>query len=284
MLSPKGWMGIVFFLVPVFLAWPALAKDRAVESQWTAMPIMVDGLAEEWGEGTFLTEEGAGADLTFRNDADNLYLLLIIKDKTHLSSFDLTGISIFFSGEGKKNKDRRLHFYKKIASAEEAIKAMENSGQTLTEERRAELLSRKNYVLYQAEWIAGKEADPIPVVPSAQILLPMFKARTEGEKTVLEFRLPLSQESQAWGLGISPGGSLKLGLAWGGLTEQMKAQRLARQWDATQRAGMPPESQPSDDSTRGPQTHTDISSEMRKAPPKVFSFWLDIKLAKAERP
>jgi hypothetical protein len=221
--------------------------------------------------------------LAFRNDAQSLYLLLTIKDKAHLSSFDLTGIFVYFSGEGKKNKDRRLHFYKKIASAQELVLAMEKSGQTLSEEKKAELLSRQNYILYQCEWMVGSEVVPVVAAPSAQSLPPMFKSHAAEERTVMEFRLPLSQEGQAWGLGVSPGGTMKIGLSWGGLTEQMKAQRMARQMAAAQRGDQPP--QPSaNDTPRAQQAQTDISSEMRKAPPKEYSFWLDVKLAKVECP
>jgi len=283
MLRPKGLRGIVFAMALVLLALPAFPKEKAAESQWTATPVVIDGLAEEWGQATFLTEEGAGADVAFRNDADYLYMVLLIKDKAHLSSFDLTGIFIYFSGEGKKNKDRRLHFYKQVVSAQELIQAMERSGQTLTDERKAELLSRPNYILYQGEWIKGVEVVPVEISASSPFLPPLFKSHTEEEKTVVEFRLPLSKETQAWGLGVSPGGMLKIGLTWGGLTEKMKAERLAQMMAASQR-GDQPNPPSTEDTPRAQQAQTNISREVKKAPPKEYSFWLDVKLAKAERP
>ena len=282
MLSRKWIAGIVFSLILLFLALPAFSKDKTAESLWAATPPDVDGLAEEWSGATFLIEESAAADLAFRNDADYLYTLLVVKDKQHLSSFDATGIFVFLNAEGKKNKDRKLHFYQKIATAQELIQALEKSGQILTEEKKAELLSRKNYIFYRCELVEGTKVLPVEAMSSSQPWPPMFKTHADGERTVFEFRFPLSRENQASGIGAVPGGNLKVGFEWGGLTEQMKARRLAGMMAASD-AGQRPTPPVSDGSAeRGLRTETDISAEMKKAPPKQFSFWLDLKLAKAE--
>jgi hypothetical protein len=280
MLSQKWMAGAVFTLALLFLALPAFSKDKTAESLWTAAPPAIDGLAEEWSGATFLTVERAGADLAFRNDAEHIYALLIIKDKQHLSSFDATGIFVFLNAEGNKNKDRKLRFYRKAATAQELIQALEKSGQILTEEKKAELLSRKSYVLYQCELVEGKNAVPVEIASSSQTWPPMFKAHADGERTVFEFRFPLSCENQASGIGAVPGGNLKVGFEWGGLTEQMKARRLQGMMAASERN--PNVDAPNDYVDRGPRTQTDISAEMKKAPPKQFSFWLDLRLAKAE--
>ena len=282
MLNRKWVAGTVFSLTLLFLALPAFSKDKTAESLWAATPPAVDGLAEEWSGATFLTEESAGADLAFRNDAEHLYVLLIIKDTLHLSSFDATGIFVLLNAEGKKNKDRKLHFYKKVATAQELIQALEKSGQILTDEKKAELLSRKNYILYQCELVEGTKVLPVEAMSSSQLWPPMFKAHADGERTVFEFRFPLSRENQASGIGAVPGGILKVGFEWGGLTEQMKARRLAGMMAASEASQRPTPPSSDGSADRGPRTQTDISAEMRKAPPQQFSFWLDLKLAKAE--
>ncbi len=280
MLNGKWVAGTVFSLILLFLALPAFSKDKTAESLWAATPPDVDGLAEEWSGATFLTEESAAADLAFRNDADYLYALLVVKDKQHLSSFDGTGIFVFLNAEGNKNKDRKLHFYKQIATAQELIQALEKSGQVLTEEKKAELLSRKSYIFYRCELVEGTKVLPVEAASSSQPWPPMFKAQADGERTVFEFRFPLSRENQASGIGAVPGGNLKVGFEWGGLTEQMKARRLAKMMAGSEDRPTPPVSDGS--AERRLRTETDISAEMRKAPPKQFSFWLDLKLAKAE--
>jgi hypothetical protein len=280
MLSRKWMAGAVFALALLFLDLPALAKDKTAESLWTVGPMAIDGLAEEWSGATFLAQDSAGADLAFRNDADYLYALLVVKDKQHLSSFNATGIFVFFNTEGKKNKDRKLHFYVKMATAQELIQALEKSGQILTDEKKAELLSRKSYILYNCELVEGKKVFPIDPALTSQPWPPIFKAHMDGERTVFEFRFPLSRENQASGIGASPGGNLKVGFEWGGLTEQMKARRLEGMRATSERN--PNADAPKDYVDRGPQTQTNISSQMRSAPPKKFSFWLDLKLAGAQ--
>ena len=287
MLSQKWVAGTVFSLVLLFLALPAFSKDKTAESLWAATQPTIDGLAEEWSGATFLTEENAGADLAFRNDADFLYALLVVKDKQHLSSLDLTGISVFLNAEGKKNKDRKLHFYKKVATAQELIQVLEKSGQILTEEKKAELFSRKGYILYQCELVEGKKVVPVETASSSQPWPPMFKAHADGERTVFEFRFPLSRENQASGIGVSSGGNLKIGLEWGGLTEEMKARRLVRTASAAER-GAQSEAQPEshDLSPRAREGMGGAGSiaNSSRGTPKIYSFWLDVKLATANQP
>jgi hypothetical protein len=282
MIDRKCLYGIAAWLALLILALPGFSQDKASESLWTKTPLTIDASAEDWSGQPLLADEDTGTELAFRNDADYLYLLLTVKDKEHLSTFDFTGMSVYFNTEGKKNKDRQLRFFKKMAKAEELIQALEKSGQTLSDEKKAELLSKKNYILYQCELIEGKKVSPVEALPGAQLLPPMFKVHTGGEKAFFKFRIPLDREKQAAGIGATPGGNLKVGFEWGGLTEQMKARRLAGMVAASEERPNPP--QPSGYVDRGSQTHTDISSEMRKSSPKKYSFWLDVKLAKAEQP
>jgi hypothetical protein len=271
-----GWLA---FLV---LALPGFSKDKAAESTWAQIPVAVDASVEEWSGQPLLSDEGTGTELAFRNDADYLYVLLTIKDREHLSTFDFTGMSVYFNTEGKKNKDRQLRFLKKVVKAEELVQILEKSGQQLSAEKSEELLSKKNYVLYQCELIEGKKVTPVEALPAGQLLPPMFKVHSGGEKTFFEFRVPLDREKQAAGIGAAPGGNIKVGFEWGGLTEEMKARRLKGMMAESDSSGFNPP-QPTEYVDRGGiQTQTNI--EMRKSSPKKYSFWLDVTLAKAEQP
>jgi hypothetical protein len=281
MIDRKCLYGITVWLALLILTLPGFSKDKAAESLWTKTLMTIDASAEDWSGQALLADEGTGTELAFRNDADYLYLLLTVKDKEHLSTFDFTGMSVYFNTEGKKNKDRQLRFFRKMAKAEELIQALEKSGQTLSDEQKAELLSKKSYILYQCELIEGKKVSPVEALPAAQLPPPMFKVHTAGEKAFFEFRIPLDREKQAAGIGATPGGNLKVGFEWGGLTEQMKARRLKGMMAESESMGFSPP-QPSEYAGRGLQTQTDI--DMSKTSPKKYSFWLDVKLAKAEQP
>jgi hypothetical protein len=280
MMDRKCLYGIAAWLAFLILALPGFSKDKTAESLWTKTPLTIDASAEDWSGQPLLADEGTGTELACRNDADYLYLLLTVKDKEHLSTFDFTGMSVYFNTEGKKNKDRQLRFFRKIVKAEELIQTLEKSGQTLSDERKAELLSKKNYILYQCELIEGKKVSPVEALPGAELLPPMFKAHTGAEKAFFEFRIPLDREKQAAGIGATPGGNIKVGFEWGGLTEEMKARRLKGMMAESELRPNPPQSDEYVD--RGLRTQTDI--EMSKTSPKKYFFWLDVKLAKPEQP
>lgn len=281
MIDRKCLYGIAVWLALLILTLPGFSKDKAAESLWTKTPMTIDASAEDWSGQPLLADEGTGTELAFRNDADYLYLLLTVKDKGHLSTFDFTGMSVYFNTEGKKNKDRQLRFFKKIAKAEELIQTLEKSGQTLSDEQKAELLSKKSYILYQCELIEGKKVSPVEALPAAELLPPMFKVHSGGEKAYFEFRIPLDRAKQAAGIGATSGGNLKVGFEWGGLTEEMKARRLKGMMAGSESPGYNPPAE-GEYVDRGIRTQTDI--EMTKTPPKKYSFWLDVKLAKAEQP
>ncbi len=273
-------------LILAGLAPTAFPKDKAAQSVWTSVPVTVDASCQEWGGGPLLAEEAAGAEVAFRNDGQYLFLLLIIKDKAYLSTLDSTGITIFFDNTGKKSKNRGIRFFKVRATAEELILVFEKRGQALTEEQKSEIRSRQQYALYECEYLEGKKTTLVEPRADSPLLFPTFKSQAEAEKTVFEFRLPLSREIQAWGIGATSGAVLKIGLEWGGLTGEMKAQRLARTVAASERAAQSDvQSESHDSSGRRDSGGAGASSMgMGRGTPKKYSFWLDVKLAASERP
>lgn len=272
---------IIIILALCILFLPSPAKEKLVQSSWASLPVAVDGSEEEWSEEPLVSEESAGVDYAFRNDGDNLYLLFIIKGKEFLSTLDATGITIYFNTEGKKKKDHGFRFFKRKATADEIILALENQGRVLTEDQKGEIKSKPSYLLYDYELIEKKKGSAFEMAPGTEYQPPAFKSAQEGEMTVLEFRIPLSQENQPAGIGIEPGGSLKIGFEWGGLTKEMQAARLARTAAAAEK-GVERETA-SEDHARGSESGGfsagASSSGKAKTSPKKYSFWLDLKLA-----
>ncbi|OGD11112.1 MAG: hypothetical protein A2Y86_07195 [Candidatus Aminicenantes bacterium RBG_13_62_12] len=282
--SFKGAFGP--FLLLFGMASAVFPSDKTVESLWLSGPAAIDGSAEEWSGEPLLADESAGAQVAFRNDADNLYLLLVIADRAHLSTLEATGATIFFNAAGKKTKDRGLRFFKKAATAEELIETLEKSGQVLSEEQKAEFRSRQRYLLFECEYLEKNKRILALGPPGSPLLAPAFKSLTAGEKTVIEFRLPLDRATQAWGIGAAPGGAMKLGVEWGGMTEEMKARRLARTVSTEEREAQSAAQTQSHDSGRAREFSSggESLSGTGRGTPKKYSLWFDVKLAARERP
>ncbi|MDH7512486.1 MAG: hypothetical protein QHH14_06035 [Clostridiales bacterium] len=260
---------------------PVLAKEKLVQSTWAAEPAKIDALEEEWSGVALTSEEGVGANLAFRNDADNLYILFIIKNKDFLSTLEATGMTIYYDNLGKKKKDYGLRFFRRQISPDEFMQIIERRGQALSEEQKEEIRSKPSYILYDGELIEKKKISPLDTPLAAGHKPPAFMYARKGETTVFEFRIPLSREIHPAGIGVAAGGTFKIGFEWGGLTKEMQAARLARAAAASERSAE--RETASEDHARGSETGgfatSSPSSGLSRTGPKRYSFWLDVKLA-----
>lgn len=270
------WMAAVFCLLSA--AW---AADTVVESRWANEPPRVDGQAVEWGQDVMSSQKNVSVDFAFRNDAANLYVLLVFKDPRYLSSIEMTGITLYFGPAGKKQKDFGVRFLRKNATADELIGMLEKQGQALTEEKKTEIKAKPMYFLFEADAI-NKKGDTIPP-PETQGNAdpPVFRiSRGQDGSMVYEFRVPLaSRDIHPAGVGSGPGESIKLGLEWGGMTKEMRAAIMGR-------GEMPDQSRVSGEDARGERAENESAgsspSLARSAQgPKQYSFWVDLKLAQA---
>ena len=106
---------IQIVLVALFLSIP-LPAEEIVPSIWTATPLQIDGQIEDWTGAALTSEKGVGVDYAFRNDGRELYVLLIFKNPKSLSSIDMTGLTLYASTSGKKDKDWGVRFIRKTVS------------------------------------------------------------------------------------------------------------------------------------------------------------------------
>lgn len=276
----------IFNLIPIllgvfFLFHPGFAEEKVVQSVWTSLPVAIDAREEDWSRETLTSEESVDADFAFRNDAANLYVLFIIRNKDFLSSLEATGITVYFNTEGKTKKNNGIRFFRRMATPDEVILAFERQGQELSEKQKEEIRSNSGYRLYDCELIEKKKVTPIGTARGTEFELPTYKYDSKGDITVFEFRIPLCKENQPAGIGVAQGGAFKIGFEWGGLTKEMQAARIARTAAAAEK-GVERETA-SQDHARGRETggfSTDApSSGLGRTVPKKYSFWLDVKLA-----
>jgi len=260
------------------------AEEKILESKWTAVPVMIDGLDSEWQGEAMNAYEGGMVNYAFRNDGAHLYLLFVIKDPKFLSSIGATGLTVYLSPEGKKSKDHGIRFVRKPVPAEQLIASMEKTGEILTEQKKAEIRARKFYFVFQSEVIDKTPDTKTSVGEGSPVEPPIYMAMTKDKVSVSECRIPLGGTPPEGGIGIGPGKSLKIGFEWGGMTEEMKKARMA------QRAAAETQASAAATDMEGRLTSDLESLDMEQGgasgysrSPKKYSFWVDVKLADPSR-
>ena len=271
-----GFALVAFFLLVFSIT--GFSKDNTVTSKWTVQPPIIDGLSDDWTGDVFSSEKKIDVHYAVRNDTQNMYVLLVFKDKKSLSSISGTGITLYYDIQGKKKKDYAHNFIKRQVTADELITYLGQQGQVLTEEKIQSIRAKDAYVVYLAEKAGKKNKDDTTAAPGPDAIMPGFKINTQDGAVIYEFKIPLlKSETSPEGIGIGPGQSLKLGFEWGGMSDEMRKQRDRAAAGASgdvSREGL----------GRGAIDTNSVGRAMPGATrdgaiPKKHSFWIDVKLA-----
>ncbi|RPI71693.1 MAG: hypothetical protein EHM45_23205 [Desulfobacteraceae bacterium] len=268
---PKKAIFILSLALGVFLIPPVFSSAQdIIKSEWAVAPLNIDGLNTDWAEAVFSPQSKVKADFAFRNDGQNIYLIMIFKDPKFLSSIDATGMKIFFNTEGKKKKDRGLRFFKKMVKPDEFIASLESKGQMISEEEKTKLRTQRALTVFDYELLVKEkpQTSSAPQTGAEGIDLPKYRFKRTETGTVYEFRIPLTvDDAHPAGLGVEPGKTVKIGFEWGGLTDEMRAARLRQA--SGDNSGIAGES----------IDHYVVGSWGGSGPPPVYNFWIDIQLA-----
>ena len=221
-----------FFLCSVILAFCSLgiAKDKVVQSQWTATPPTIDGSNSDWEGGTLTLYKKTKVNYAFRNDDDNLYVIFIFSEpsRAYLSTIREAGITLWLNTDGKKKKKYGIRFAIKTVSADNYIQIVEQMmGETMPEEKRQQIRTKESYQIFHNE-VIDKEGEA-PIISSGPTA-PEFGTSGGREQVIFEFKIPLKKDdTQPVGIGTQPGGSLTIGFEWGGSTKEMRKQKITSQ-------------------------------------------------------
>ncbi len=271
---------IAFPLVLIALlivATPVSSKDAVVESLWAALPLTIDGAAQDWDDATPITDKNSNAQYALKNDGKNLYVIMVFRDIMAQSTLAQTGMKIYVSADGKKSKDSGILFHQKPMTADELIASLEAKGEVLSEDRKSEIRKQTGFKAFLEEPIvpkkgavaAGTEAKPEPA---------MFRSVQQGQMAIYEFRIPLSRIGQPGG--VQPGAALKIGFEWGGVTKEIMknimADRASRGATARQSAGSSDSGFSDSGGEGGGGPDFSYSRDPRY---KKHAFWIDAKLA-----
>ncbi len=259
---------------------PVHSKEAVVESLWAAKPLAIDGAATDWDDATPITDKSSNVQYALKNDGKNLYLIMVMRDDLARSTVGYTGMKIFLSVDGKKSKDEGFLFHQKQLTPDELIASLEAKGEVLSEDRKAELRKQKSYVAYFEDPLAAKKGAATAAEVAGKPEAPMFRSTLQGKISIYEFRIPLSRIGA--GSGVQPGGEIKVGFEWGGVTKEIMKNIMADRAGSgsTARAGAgSSDSGFSDSSGDGGGGGGDFAPFMRDPRYKKRAFWIDAKLA-----
>ena len=197
---------------------PASSDDLAARSVWAAKAMAIDGLASDWAEDPMAVHEKTKAAIAFRNDADDLYILLAFRDPKFQSTLEKTGVKVYFDTQGKNSKDRGIKFTKLTLASDQLIARRQSQGRKLSDEQIAAIKAKPFHTLFLYDTINKKDRELMAAAKPA--LLPDFNGVKSGDIWAFEFKILLARnENQPFGVGVEPGRDAKIGIEWGGRTE-----------------------------------------------------------------
>ena len=260
---------------------PFFAKDKIIESQWTAMPPQIDGRAIDWAQNILDLSKSENVSYAFKNDAGHLYLLFIFNESKTLSSIAATGMTFWIDTEGKEKKTHGLRFYQKILNGQQLIQQMEKQGEVIPEEKKAEFLNSKTpFRLFGFDGV-NKKGD---VVPLAAKGVATYREGKDGKNTVYEFVIPMAfLKDPASETPFDTTKPFKFGFEWGGATPEIMKAQMASLGDQGARAGAGAagslEGQVRGEEGDGFNAPSSDMSRMRSRLPKKYDFWISLKVA-----
>jgi hypothetical protein len=282
----SSWL---FAFMVLALVAAGFAKDEPVTSQWIATPPSIDGMNTEWGNVSLSTYKKAKIDYAFMNDAENLFMLFIFKDPKFLSSISWTGMTIWLSPQGKKDKDLGIRFVKKEITADDYIAILEEqTGKAVSDQQKEKIRQNKAYILFEQELINKKAPDYSEDAPKPRFRGALFRNNTLEKAFIYEFSFSLPRLAEvAPQIGAEPGKGLNLNFEWGGATKEYKealasglAARDTSARDARPTSGLTSERREGE-GLGSLETDSSDLARMRRQLQKVkkYDFWVELTLA-----
>jgi len=271
----------------LYFCLPGLSEDKVMASQWTAAPIKIDGQNADWDTQTLNVEKKTSVDYAFRNDAENLYILVVFKDPKYLSSIGATGMTIWFNPETQKKKDFGIRFMSRPISADQYIAILEEKAGTVSEAQKAQIRTNERYMFYDHELINNKsEEAPAKFTEKQDFQIPVYRNMVQEKTVIFEFSVPLQRLADlSADIGADPGKTIQVCFEWGGATKVMK-EAVAADIGAQGAQARPEGATGGLTDERGAsgglgdlEGQSESLAAMRRRIPKQYSFWAAVKLA-----
>jgi hypothetical protein len=269
---------------------PGFSEDQIVASQWAAAPVKIDGQPGDWDTQALNSDKKTNVDYAFRNDAQNLYVLVVFKDPRFLSSINLTGMTIWFDSGMNKKKDFAITFINRPISADQYIAMLEEKKGPLSEDQKAQVRTNERYMYYDHELTNKKSKEaPAKFSEKQDPKIPVFRNSAQEKTAVYEFIVPLNRLAELSAeIGADPGKTIQVCFEWGGATRRMKEAVAAQIGSEGARAktegatGELTTERDSGGSLGGLESQSESLAAMRRRLPKQYSFWATVSLAQGQ--
>lgn len=268
----------LFFMIASISA-TSFAKEDLYQSKWLKEKIIMDGSDDDWSKEMMQTYKDFGVDYAFKNNGNYLLAIFVFRDKEYLTSVKQSGIMVWLNAEGKKKKHYGIRFRNIRLTADQYIELLEKQKGELSEQQKNDIRVKKFYNIPDVK-VTNKKAkselkEAVDVKPA------VFKTQDFEDRIVYEFAIPLERpHDMAPGIGTNPGETIKVGFEWGGMTEEMKEQRLkmiaAMSAKARDQGGVGLTQERRQGSGSG------SLESIRRSMPDEYNFWVDVKLAEQE--
>jgi hypothetical protein len=276
----KRYKPLSLLIAVLTAAVPFFAEDKIIASTWTAQPPQIDGRAVDWAQNVLELSKSENVSYAFKNDADHLYLLFIFNESKTLSTIAATGMTFWINTEGKEKKTHGLRFYQKILNGQQLIQQMEEQGESIPEEKKAEFLNSKTpFNLFGCDIINKKGEALRPATKGVGT----YRVGKDGKNTVYEFLLPMAfLKDPASQTAFDTTKPFKLGFEWGGATPEIRKAQMSQLGDQDVRAGAGAaslEGQIEGEEGEDFRSRSSDISGMRRRLPKKYDFWINLMVA-----
>jgi hypothetical protein len=239
----------------------------------------IDGQTDDWRGEKFTRDVKSGAEMAFRNDRRNLYVLFVVKDAKPRESLDSTGLVVLAGKKTAKKPDRGVLFLKRQVPAESYILWQESQGLFLSDQEKDKLrdMIQRDLCLTFAVGALGSVYGPLRQLDRENIP-PSFAAAESPEGITYELKIPLAEPAIVpGGLGLAPGETVRISFSWGGATRKILSTKATRATPPSEQGGLSGVASPAQeflnmfDALSRPTMGT-----------KKFSFAVDVRLAEIQ--
>ncbi len=271
------WVGaFCFSFLTLAFFCPGYSERKEVLSAWALAPVIIDGSDEEWGEAAVCFEKKYRVNYGFRNDEKNLYILFQFNDVSYLSSIAETGMTVWLSPE-KGKKDYGIRFLKKSVPTETFLNILSQQRRAIPEEEKEQLKQKAFHPIHIVQVIHQKDS-PLRLVSNEEHPPARFRSMSTADRVTYEFIFPFPVgKNLDLPSGARGGQIIHVGFEWGGLTEEMKKERLKRLQEKAEQQGAP-DARIEEVLRRERTLDTEFNVPSNYF--KKYAFWVSVQLAR----
>lgn len=214
-------------------------KTQEMQTDWSAVPVQVDGEMTGWDGMTVTYFEDIGVQLGLCNDSENLYILFRFSDQTWARAIRMGGVTLWLDNSGKKKKDFGIRYTGGPSLSElQKMRPSSEGGfwESLTPEQQQRLADMQAATADQIT-IIDKKSDQKITLPANGSRGPAVSFASPQGIYTYEFSIPLQKSDVfAYAIGAQPGQTICLGLEWGGISMSDR-QRMRQEMGGGMRGG-----------------------------------------------